>query len=231
MNVLANCSGTCFDVANFHFYPKFRTVWEKYGHDIIGKANYVRQVLRSYHYDRPTICTETSWPTPGVWGGEDPQARYVPKAYARGLAAGLGLINWYAWKDSDISATGLLKPDGTPRKAYFTYQTMAALLRSARYVRAIPSSETGSVRIEGYQFLVPDRGRQKRFDVYWYDCLSMLVPLQPRDCTEVASLTIQADRVGMIDMYGNRVILDGVGGRVPIPGGVSSSPIYIDYNP
>jgi len=230
-DVLSNCSGPCFDVANFHFYPKFRKVWEGYGRDIIGKANFVRQVIRSYDYDRPIICTETSWPTVGVWGGESPQARYVPKSYARGLAAGLGVVNWYAWMDSDISDTGLLKRDGTPRWAYFTYQAVADLLQSARYVRAIPSTETGSMQIEGYQFLVPAPGGRKRLDIYWYDCPTMSDSLQPTDCSQAAPLTINANRIAKIDMNGSRTILNGAGGRVSIPGGVNTYPIYIDYSP
>jgi streptogramin lyase len=230
-DAVANCSGPCFDVANFHFYPKFRKMWEGYGRDIIGKANYVRQVIRSYDYDRPIICTETSWPTVGVWGGESPQARYAPKSYARGLAAGLGVVNWYAWRDSDISNTGLLKWDGTPRWAYYTYQAAASLLQSARFVRAIPSSETGSAQIEGYQFSVPGSGGRKRLDIYWYDCPTMYASLQPTDCSEAATLTINANRIARIDMNGSRTILNGGGGHVSIPGGVNTYPIYIDYDP
>ena len=230
-DVVANCSGPCFDVANFHFYPKFRKVWEGYGRDIVGKANYVRQVITSQGYDRPVICTETSWPTVGVWGGDSPQARYAPKSYARGLAAGLGVVNWYAWRDSDISNTGLLKWDGTPRWAYYTYQAVADLLQSARYVRTIPSLETGSAQIEGYQFSVPGSGGRKRLDIYWYDCPSMYASLQPTDCSEAATLTINSNRIAKIDMNGSRTILNGAGGHVSIPGGVNTYPIYIDYDP
>src|SRR3990172_1880632 len=75
-DVLSNCRGAqCFDVANFHYYPPFRWRWEGYGRDLIGKANYVRQVLTAYGYSRPVICTESSWGTNPQWGSTVLQMR------------------------------------------------------------------------------------------------------------------------------------------------------------
>ena len=239
--VLSHCASPCFDVANFHYYPAFRPVWEPYGHDIIGKATYVRQVLTAYGYNRPVINTEVGWPSASTWGSPELEARYVPKAYVRGFAAGLPVVSWYALVDTDSSNPGLLGPGLTPRSAFTAYKTLTFLLVGARYVRAIPPSETGSARIEGYEFSVPGLGGRKRVDAYWYDCPSMsdsslYVNGLPVDCSTTAPLTVNAAQIAQIDKLGAKVILndgnDGwLDGWVNIPGGVGSSPIYIDYAP
>jgi len=242
-DVLSNCGGnTCFDVANFHYYPAFRHVWEPYGRDMIGKAAYVRQVLANYGYSRPVINTETGWPAGAIWGSPELAARYVPKVYARTFAAGLPVANWYALNDADASSPGLLGPGLVPRPSYMAYRTLTSLMRHARFVRAIPSNETGSAQIEGYVFSVPGSVGRTRLDVYWYDCpsmytLSMYVNGLPADCSSRAPLQIAASQVAKIDHMGNTVILndasDGqVDGRVTLPnGGVDTNPIYIDYAP
>ncbi len=236
VDVLSNCAGVCFDVANFHYYPAFRHVWEAYGHDIIGKATYMRQVLAAHGFDRPLINTEAGWPAGSVWGSPELQARYVTKVYVRGFAAGLPLTNWYALTDADSSSPGLLAPGLTPRPAFMAYQTLTSLMSRARFVRAISSTVTGSAQIEGYEFSVPGSGSRKRLDVYWYDCPSMYVVGLPSDCGEVAPLDIGASQIAVIDKLGVRLILndadDGLlDGRIALPGGVGSSPIYIDYQP
>jgi len=237
-DVLSNCAGPCFDVANFHYYPGYRDRWEPYGRDIIGKAAYVRQILASRGYERPVINTEAGWPAGTISGSPELSARYVPKLYARTFAAGLALTNWYAMLDTDSSLPGLLDSNMTPRLAYTAYQTLTSLTSFARYVRAIPPAETGSAQIEGYQFTVPGTSGRKRLDVYWYDCPSMYnyVTGYPTDCTNVAPLVVNASRIAVIDKMGARVILndadDGLtDGKIAIPGGVGSSPIYVDYAP
>jgi hypothetical protein len=235
--VLSHCSGACFDIANFHYYPVFRHVWESYGRGIIGKANRVRQVLAAYGYNRPVICTEASWAAGAQWGSPELQARYVPKVYVRSYAAGLLMTSWFALTDADLSDPGLLGPGLVPRPSYAAYRTLTSRLRGARFVRAIPSSETGSARLEGYEFSVPGAGGRKRLDVYWYDCPSLVVPgYLPSDCSNTAPLKINASSIAKTDKLGATVILrdadDGqVDGRVTIPGGVDTNPIYIDYAP
>jgi hypothetical protein len=231
--VLAACSGPCFDLANFHYYPVFRKRWEPYGRDIIGKANYVRQVLAQYNYVRPVINTETGWPE--VLGGAEIMARWVPKTFVRTQAAGLPFAIWYSLVDADASNPGLLDSTMTPRPAYYAFSAMTAILAPARYVRAIPSSETGSTFIEGYQFIEPSTVSGKRLDVYWYDCTSMVVyQIAPTDCSNTAPLKIPASRIARIDKSGASTIVndadDGKSdGLVTLT--VSSSPIYIDYQP
>jgi hypothetical protein len=231
-DVLINCTGTCFDVANFHYYPYFRGSWEVYGRDIIGKANFVRQTLATYHFTRPLFATETSWPNGSGWGSLEVSARYVPKVYARSQAAGVPVVVWFALVDADLSYSGLLTATGPgsfiPRPSYQALQTLTTLLNGAQYLGVAPVSNP----LEGYQFSVFG----KRLDLVWYDCpLVKAPPIEgPQDCDNVATWKIPAPRVGVIDKLGTRVIKtdsdDGsVDGKITLS--VGSSPIYIDYNP
>jgi len=235
-DVLHDCQyQACFDIANFHYYPLFRNRWESYGRDIAGKTAYLRQLLATYEYTRPVVATETSWPSTAWGGSAEWQARYVAKAYVRGVAADLATIVWYSVRDEDSSGAGLLTVDLTPRPAYTAFRTLTTMLNKARFVRTIPVTETGSAFIEAYQFMIFTVTGPKRVDVYWYECPSMSQYASvPTDCDNVAPLRIAAASVAKIDKLGNRTIVDDTDdgyhdGLVTL--GVLSSPIYIDYQP
>jgi hypothetical protein len=242
-NVLSACVGSpCLDVVNFHYYPAFRHKWESYGHDIIGKAVRVRQILTSYGYSLPIINTEMGWPAGTIWGSPSLAARYVTKSYVRALAAGLPVANWFALVDADASNPGLLGPGYMPRPAHSAYRVMASLLQQPRFVRAIPSTETGSARLEGYQLSVLGNNGYKRVDVYWYDCPSMYMTSlyqngAPVDCADRAPLRVAASQVTMVTHLGTATMLTDAGdgildGWVTIPnGGVDTNPIYVDFGP
>ncbi len=235
-DVLSGCgTAVCFDVMNFHYYPFFRLQWEAYGRDIIGKTNYVRQVLASHNFARPMMVTETDWPSGLSWSTPELAARYVAKVYARGMAAGLLPVIWFAMIDATPGAPGLL--DSTtipgqliPRPSYSAFQVANRMFSNLRYVRSL--TQTGdSSPIEGYQFVT---AAGKRLDIYWYECPSMATMTPPQDCDGVAPLKIAATRIAKIDKFGNTTIVldedDGYrDGLVTV--GVLSSPIYIDYAP
>jgi streptogramin lyase len=232
-DVLTHCVGQCFDLANFHYYPVWRPRWEGYGRDIIGKANYVRQILASHNYSRTVISTETGWAAASWWGSPELQARYVPKGFARGMAGGLPITIWYGLIDTDSSSPGLLDATMTPRPAFYATQTWVDLMRYARYERTIPTSETGAAQIEAYQFSVPSGAGRKRVDIYWYECPSMNA-IQPVDCDNVLPLKIHAASIARTDKLGLRVVVNDTDdgyrdGYVTL--GVLSSPIYVDYQP
>jgi hypothetical protein len=236
-DVLVGCGAvTCFDVANFHYYSYYRPSWETYGRDIIGKTNYVHQILASHNFVRPIIVSETDWPSGLSWSNPELAARYVTKVYARGIAAGLRAVIWFAMLDATPGAPGLL--DNTtmpgsliPRPSYDAFRVAVQLLGDARYVRTIAQTATDSRPIEGYQFATPDG---QRLDVYWYECASMATQTPPQDCDGVAPLKVAATRIAKIDKFGNAAIVtdedDGYrDGLITL--GVLSSPIYIDYTP
>ncbi len=231
-DVLTSCTGPCFDVANFHYYPFYRGTWEPYGHDIIGKANFLSQTLVAHHVVRPLIASETGWPSGTGWGSPELAARYVPKSFSRALAAGLSTTIWFAMLDADTSNPGLLNSFDVPgqlvaRPAYTAFLALTNLLNGAKYLGAA----SVPYPLEGYRF-----STDRRIDVYWYDCPLMQAPLPdgPRDCTSTATLQLTATRVGVIDKFGTETIKtdgsDGVlDGKITLS--VGSSPIYIDYSP
>lgn len=232
-DVLINCAGPCFDLANFHYYPAFRKHWEAYGRDIIGKANYVRQILAAYNYVRPVINTETGWPSGTNWGSLELQARYVPKVYVRGMVANLPTVIWFSLIDSDHSLPGLMDTHLNIRPAYDVLRALITTLPQARYVRTISASETGSTFIEAYQFSVTSPAGIKRVDVYWYDCPSMVsYEAYPSDCASAASLRLKMSQVTKIDKLGNRSLVNDANDGTPdgyVTLSVTSSPIYIEY--
>ncbi len=236
-DVLTGCgSAACFDVMNFHYYPYFRPGWEAYGRDVIGKTNYVLQILASYNFMRPVIVTETNWPSGLSWSNPELAARYVPKVYARSMAAGLRAAIWFAMTDATLGAPGLL--DSTtmpgsliPRPAYEAFRVANQMLGGARYVRTITQTATDSLPIEGYQLVTSDG---QRLDVYWYECPSMGASTPPQDCDGVAPLKIAATRITKIDKFGTATIVadedDGYrDGLVTL--GILSSPVYVEYTP
>jgi hypothetical protein len=246
-DTVAACAATpslpCFDMANFHYYPTYRARWEPYGRDISGKAAFIRQTLATYNYVRPVLNTETGWwpasiPTDTFPTGQELAARYIPKTFARAIASNLLVANLYSLFDGDdVGLPGVVDKSGAPRPSFAALKTWTTLLGQAKYVRAIPSSETGDAQIEAYQFSVPSAtGGFKRLEVYWYDCSSLvtLFPAVPADCANTAPLQISAPQIGMIDKLGGKTILsdaaDGLtDGKVTIL--IGASPIYIDYQP
>ena len=240
--VLANCEQPCFDVSNFHYYPVYRASWERYGRDIIGKANFLRQRTAQLGFNRPVMNTETGWVYADTWGSPELQARYVPKTFVRGMAAGLVATNWYAMIDADPSLPGLLGgayPAYVERPAYEAFKRLATLFNAATYQRALAPAETGSSFIEGYVLTTPGATALKTWYVVWYDCSSLIVtsPTLPSDCGTRAPYKVRASRIGLYDQLDGPVTYlndedDGqTDGWVTIPGGIDTNPIYIDFNP
>jgi len=228
-DVLAACQGQdCFDVMNFHYYPPFRSGWEPYGTDIIGKANYVRQKLAAYGFaDVPLFCTEVSWASGADWGSDELQSRYVVKGYVRGIAAGLESIVWFEIYDrGDPMLPGLLDSDLQPKLSYGAFHTMTSMLNGALYQRPLTLAETGSEQIKGYVFQICEQ----RLDVVWTEDDT---PYDPDDDPSLP-LTVQAQTLWVVDKFGNRTWHydegDGVAdSRITIQ--VGGSPVYLEYNP
>lgn len=242
-DMLTACTGTCFDIGNFHYYPLYRATWESYGRDIIGKATAFRQMLAAKGFTRPLMATETSWVystrPPSDWGGADVQARYVPKTMVRGMAANLLTLSWYAMIDADPDQPGLLGGYPLqPRLGYTALMRLDQQLRSARYERALTTSELASTALEGYVFTdKPGTASAQRIDVVWYDCPGLIVGTGnlPYDCANSAGYPIPAARITVYDYLNGTPIVytdadDGVvDGKVTLS--VNRKPLYVHYTP
>lgn len=237
--VLSNCTGTCFDIMNFHWYPYYRFVpqggrWEPYGRDIIGKATYVRDKLASYGFTRPVINTEANWPSAGWWASPELQARYVAKLYARSMAADLSTVIWYKLTDEgDPSLPGLLAnddPDLLPKSAYTAYLTLITELSGMHYVNPVPQSDP---LLESYQFQAPGNvGTGRRTDVTWVDCTSLNDCITPMPPTP-HPYQVQAGLVRIVDKYGAAATVsdcdDGSGDGYVTFQLTDQNPLYVEY--
>jgi hypothetical protein len=221
--VLQAGGGQYFDIMNFHYYPGFDWRWNLYGHDIIGKVNYLRDKLAQYSVSKPFVCTETSKWSEGYGSTPDLQARYVPQVYARSMAVDLKAAIWLKLVDSDSLTSwkyGLLEPDLTPKPAYFAYQVASQQLAPSDYIRTWTESETGSDDVEAYEFLYLD------------DETHVLVAWVNDDLQQ--PLSVQTLELVRVDKYGDQTILHDAGdgtvdGRVTLT--LGPDPLYLRWIP
>ena len=203
------------DVLNFHYFPDWHAEWERWvphgnpptcgivddgeglsyeawGIDLIAKTNHFR--------NRMSTCFGVDKPVKPVWVTElaehgyanDPaslanQARYVIKGYARGLAAGVENITWYALATpNDSYGQGLLFDDWTPKPAFYAYRTLTSELTGYEYTRTLDVAG-----VEGYVFQNPC-GREKT--VVWGSGTLIFAPAgQLRVVDRAGSVTIIVD--------------------------------------
>jgi hypothetical protein len=212
--VLKRGGGAYFDLMNFHYFTFFRNLWDVYGVDIIGKTTYIRNKLQSYGLNKPQICTEACMGSNPGFGTEELQARYVPQLYARSQEADLDFtIWWWLYDHSSGQQCGLLRADGSPRPAYYAFQTLARELSATEYV-----GPWSLVRIEAYRFqTVPG---------------SVPVIVAWSKDSSQHPVVLGAEQIVMVDKFGTTSIIsdedDGLNDRrVTVP--VGPSPVYLHY--
>jgi hypothetical protein len=139
---------TCGDV-----FDGEGTTYEAWGVDLQAKATHYRnRMLVCYGVDKPLWVTELA--EHGYAGQPESltrQARYVIQGYARGLAAGVENITWYALATpNDTYEQGLLFDDWTPKPAFYAYRTLTDQLAGYEYARTVSADG-----VEGYVFRNP----------------------------------------------------------------------------
>ena len=220
--ILAGGGGDYFDIVSYHGYPvyyggKFHdedfATWATTGGVVLGKANFLRQVMAQYNVNKPLLLTEgglicsTNWspaectnPAPAFF---ESQADYVPWLYARTKAEGfLGTV-WYVMDGPGWLNGGLLDAAQQPRPAYQALQALIPLLDRTVY--------TGRVElfsgVNGYQF-------SKKGKTVW-----VLLPAD--QASKTIDIPVTASNV--LDKYGSPI--QPQNGQV-----TTSSPIYIEFN-
>jgi len=168
------------------------TAYEAWGVDLIAKTTHFRNRMATcFGLNKPVWVTELA--EHGYPNNPDSlaqQARYVIRGYARGLAAGVENITWYALvTPNDSYHQGLLFDDLTPKPAFYAYKTMTAELRGYAYARTL-----NVPNVEGYVFATPC-GHEKT--VAWGS----------------GRLTFPGGRLRVVDRWGNKTfIADGGAG-------------------
>ncbi|MGB0388393.1 MAG: hypothetical protein ACPGWR_26535, partial [Ardenticatenaceae bacterium] len=185
--VLQNGGGDYFDMLAFHGYafwwPNGSADWDKadllWGHRgglVLGKADFLREVLARYDLTKPIMQTEGALVChesvcPSLCHETDPecppdeffaaQANYALRAYTRTWANGLKSYLWYQLHYNGYwRYTNLLDNRNNPRPAYTTIQFMSSLLSGATYVGPLSTEH-----IEGYQFENPQTNTT--YQLYW----------------------------------------------------------------
>lgn len=191
--VLQNGGGDYFDLLAFHGYafwwPNRTADWDKadllWGHRgglVLGKADFLRDVLARYNVTKPImqtegglVCHEKTCPT--LCYESDPecppdeyfsaQANYALRAYTRAWANDFKGYLWYQLHYNGYwRYTNLLDEHNNPRPAYTTIQFMSSLLSGATYVGPLSTEN-----IEGYQFQNTQRGTT--YQLYWTNQMSI----------------------------------------------------------
>lgn len=173
LQAIQDMDGIYPDILNVHFFTDFRGQWERWtpdnpptcgdvddglgtpyeawGIDLIAKINHFRNRLSTcFGVEGPIWVTEMA---EHGWNYDDwlvRQARYVIQGYARGLAAGVENITWFALVSPpyDGAEQGLLfKNTLEPKPAYRAYQTLTAQLSGYQYAHTLDAPD-----VEGYAF-------------------------------------------------------------------------------
>jgi hypothetical protein len=112
----------------------------------------VQEMLRKYHdgKDVPFYVTEMGWPTHTTKGGTDPElaASYLARLYllARTSPSFAGLW-WYDFQDDGWNPEynednfGLVRPDLTPKPAYYALKAIAPVVAYGQYVDRLATKD------------------------------------------------------------------------------------------
>jgi hypothetical protein len=225
--ILRNGGGNYFDVVSFHGYPPYDgsssnlgglyydehfPSWESRGGVVLGKADYIREVLANYGFVKPVmhtegslICSESN-PNCNPPGEEfyESQADYVVWLYIRNWAAGLKATIWYQFTGPGWRYGGMLDENQQPKPAYYALDFLTQELAEASYVRQI--TQFSSLR--AFEFSAPS----KKIWVMW----------APDEVPHTITLPSGANKV--YDKYGNDI--------TPLDSQIAvSSPIYVELTP
>jgi hypothetical protein len=152
--------GNNFDIVSFHGYAPYIGslvwdetwfTWDQRGGVVLGKADFLREVMGEYGVDKPLMHSEAgllcdvrnSYCNPPGTDFYEAQADYVVWVHVRNMAADIeadiniiGTI-WYTLNGPGWQNSGLLDSSQNPRPAYYSFQFMAEELRNADYIQRI----------------------------------------------------------------------------------------------
>lgn len=164
--ILLAGGGEFFDIVSYHGYPPFigdltadlnYPTWAHRGGVTLGKADYIRDVLSEFRYDKPLFHTETSLICP-EWNPADcdppkpvfyeDQAEYVVRLYVRNWAHNIASTIWYTFEGPGWRFGGMVGSVDAPRPAYHAFTYLAETLTDGVYIGRVD----GIPGAEGYRF-------------------------------------------------------------------------------
>jgi len=171
--ILNNGGGPFFDIVSFHGYPTYSSSapggelyydthfpgWEVRGGVVLGKVDFLREVLANNGLNKPIMHTEGSLICPEGNGADcnppsaaffQAQADYVVWLYVRNWVAGLKGTIWYQFNGPGWRNGGLLDENQDPRPAYYALDFLTQELKGATYVAPIAHPQFPP--LVGYEF-------------------------------------------------------------------------------
>lgn len=154
-----NDTGSDWDLT----YPK----WDHRGGLVLGKLNFIREVMAAYGVSKPIIMNEggllcsNTCPESTL---RDDQANYVIRFYTRGWAHNLQGVFWFTLNYPGWRNGSLLNADASERPHFQALDFLAETLTGGQYVGQIAGSNPPKPnQLEGYEF----RRRGLRYRIYW----------------------------------------------------------------
>lgn len=164
--ILVNGGGAYFDMVNYHgytpysassfnralYYEETHSGWAARGGVVLGKLDFIREVMLAYGLNKPVMLTEASLicaecdPPPNRFFNE--QADYVVWLFTRSWAAGIHGVTWFTFDGPGWRNGGLLDENQLPRKSYDALKFMTQMLGNASYTGVV-SQFPG---VSGYKF-------------------------------------------------------------------------------
>jgi hypothetical protein len=227
--ILRNGGGDFFDAVSFHgyaayigptsgipnelFFDDHHPSWEHRGGVVIGKVDFLRQVMAAFNLDKPIFHTEGALlcsehnPTDCDPPGEDfydSQADYVVRMYVRNWVNGVSGTIWYQFEGPGWRYGGLLDENQNPKPAYDALRFLITELSDAEFSGVLAQFDA----LAGYEFISPE----KRIWVLW----------SPDEID--AQIQLPENVLSVFDKFGNDITPDGADITV-------SNPIYLELHP
>lgn len=238
-DVLSAGGGNHFDMMNFHFYPGFSATWTNQpwpagGPGLLEKATYIRNKLQNeYGLNKPMVITESGWfsdSPPSFSSSPEIQARYVLMLHTQAFASDIDIMIWWMLYDIGIgyNDTGLVTNSTPPvrKPAFNVYTHMVEEMRTAEFIRKLPTAETGTKRLEVYQF--NDAPKQRTLYIAWLN-------VSNHSSLETKTLRLPASAITLKSMEGNIIatITDGNDGTLDgqVTLSISNRPVYLEVSP
>ncbi len=223
--ILASGGGDSFDAVSFHGYAPYfgpesgmptkmyfddhHPSWEHRGGVVIGKVDFLREVMADFNLNKPIYHTEgallcpeqnpTDCDPPGDIFFET-QADYAIRMFVRNWADGVAGTIWFSFEGPGWRYGGLLDDNQIPKPVYRSIDFLTTQLSDAQYVSEVRQFES----IEGYEFISPEI----RTWILW----------SPEE--QDIQIQLPEGTSAVLDKYGNPLSVDG--NRITV-----NSPVYI----
>lgn len=188
-----------FDLIAYHNYPNYTNqpldydydldphgAWASLGGYTLGKATFLRSVMKRYGVDKPLSLNETglicATPPDGNCAGAGPtffqaQSTYMVRAVTRAWSSDIRQIMWYTLQGPGWFNSGLLDEQQRPRLVYTAYQQYIAQTTPGNRPVAIRAYDRPDVQVEAFRI---DKGTEF-VDVVWgRDLSTYYVQIPPK---------------------------------------------------